>query len=34
VQGYVRTTYGDARMVVDAECGPITWAWLYRLNGG
>jgi hypothetical protein len=30
-QGHVRVTYGDTRMVVDAECGPVTWAWLYHL---
>jgi NlpC/P60 family len=33
-QSYVRGQYGDTRMVVDGECGPITWAWLLRLTGG
>ena len=30
-QAFVINTYGDPRMAVDAECGPITWAWLYRV---
>lgn len=32
-QQLVRNQSGDARMVVDGECGPVTWAWLYRLAG-
>ena len=27
-QQLVRSQSGDARMVVDGECGPVTWAWL------
>jgi peptidoglycan hydrolase-like protein with peptidoglycan-binding domain len=23
----------DATMVVDRECGPVTWGWLYFLAG-
>ncbi len=32
-QALVRQQSGDARMVVDGECGPVTWAWLYRMAG-
>lgn len=32
-QQLVRNQSGDARMVVDGECGPVTWGWLFRLAG-
>jgi cell wall-associated NlpC family hydrolase len=32
-QQMVRSQSGDARMVVDGECGPVTWAWLHQLAG-
>lgn len=32
-QQMVRNQSGDARMVVDGECGPVTWGWLFRLGG-
>lgn len=32
-QALVRQQSGDTRMVVDGECGPVTWAWLYQMAG-
>ncbi len=32
-QQLVRNQSADTRMVVDGECGPVTWAWLFRLAG-
>ena len=32
-QQMVRGQSGDARMVVDGECGPVTWGWLFQLGG-
>ena len=32
-QQMVRNQSGDARMAVDGQCGPVTWAWLFQLTG-